>query len=169
MMLDTLLSTHQEAIVEEWIQQILQTYPEDAQKYFKRVKNRFANPVGQTFFRVVPDIFAGLARGQDPAQLAPLMEELIRIRAVQDSSPSRSLAFILTLKQVLRKVLEARHQNPEAATLEAFDRRVDALLLSACDIFVRCREKLAEIRINEAKKQTAMLLKNLNRRREHKE
>ena len=161
-MLDNLLSTNRDAIIKGWIQQILEIYPQDSTRFLKGEKDRFANPVGQTFQRVIPEIYDAFV-AEDQQSAVPALLELVRIRAVQEPSPSRALAFVLTLKQVVRQQLSGDAQ-PEAAALEALDQRVDSLLLTACDLFMQCREKIYEIRVNEAKKRTAILLERWNRR-----
>jgi len=161
-MLETLLSTNRDAIVKVWIQRILETYPEDARKFLKGEKNRFANPLGQTFQRVVPEIYDGFV-DDDLQKLAPALYEIVRVRAVQERDPSRALGFLLALKQVVRQQLPRDSQPGLTAELEALDRKVDGLLLSAFDVFMKCREKIYEIRVNEAKKRTAILLERWNR------
>ena len=161
-MLESLLSTKKDAIVKGWIQRILDSYPEDAHKFLKGEKNRFANPVGQTFQRVIPTIFAGFV-DDDLQKLTPALDEIVRIRAVQERDPSRALGFVLTLNQVVRQQLPGEPQPELSAELEALDRKVDGLLLTAFDIFMKCREKIYEIRVNEAKKRTAILLERWNR------
>lgn len=161
-MLENLLSKRRDAIVKAWIQLIVDAYPDDTSKFLKRVKDPFANPVGGTYKRAIPAIFDGLLAGETGPSDA--MMELIRIRAVQQPEPARSLGFVLDLRQVVRDQLGREATNPEVVNeLEAFDSKVEALLMSAFTCFVRCREKMYEIRVNEAKKQTAKLLERWNR------
>jgi hypothetical protein len=93
--------------------------------------------------------------------MAPLLDKVIRIRAVQDFSPSSSLAFIFALKTLAREVLEAELASGEVhgVDLSDFDDKVDGLALFAFDVYMRCRENLFEARMTEVKNRTQRLLK----------
>ncbi len=162
-MLDNLLSTKKDAIIKEWMRRILDFYPGDSRKFLEGEKNRFANPVGQTFQRAIPELYAGFLEN-DQQRLAPALSDIVHVKAVQEHTPSRALAFVLDLKGAIREQLPEELAPAQAAELEALDRRVDGLLLSALDVYSRCREKIYEIRVNEAKKRTAVLLERWNRR-----
>jgi hypothetical protein len=48
--------------------------------------------------------------------------------------------------------------------LAEFERRIDATALVGFDIFVRCREQLYELRLNEAKRRVSWVIKKMNER-----
>jgi hypothetical protein len=96
-----------------------------------------------------------------PQALTSMLDKMIRIRAVQDFSPSSSLEFIFDLKTIAREILE---EETAAGTvsgeeLSGFDRKVDGLALLAFDVYARCRQDLFEVRMNELKNRTNRLLK----------
>ena len=162
MMLANLLSKRRDAIVEAWIQLIVDAYPDDTSKVLRGVKDPFANPVGGTYRRAIPAIFDGLVAGETGPSESML--DLIRVRAVQQPEPARALGFVLDLRGIVREQLGREATKPEVLEeLKAFDSMVEALLMSAFTCFVKCREKMYEIRVNEAKKQTAKLLERWNR------
>ena len=149
----------------QWFDLLAGTYPQETVRLLKKEINRFANPVGQTFQVAIDEIIDEFF-GQNRAEaLRPLLDRVIRIRAIQDFSPSSSLAFIFDLKTMARGALE---QDPAASTVSPeewsdFDRKVDGLALLAFDVYASCRENLFEARMTEFKNSTNRLLQLVNR------
>jgi hypothetical protein len=85
---------------------------------------------------------------------------MIRIRAVQDFTPSQAVAFIFEVKKVVRKELasEILHDPHMREELAAWDSAVDDLVLFAFDIYMQCREKIYDLKANEARNLTFRLL-----------
>ncbi len=137
------------------------TYPLETIRLLKKETNQFANPVGHTFLVAIDEILDEFL-GQNSAEaMAPLLDKVIRIRAIQDFSPSGSLAFIFGLKTIAREVI-GNDLAAGAVSLEelsGFDRKVDALALCAFDVYMRCRENLFQVRMTEVKNRTHRLLK----------
>jgi len=80
---------------------------------------------------------------------------------VQDLRPSQALSFVFHLRNAIREELasEAKEFSAEMATLES---RIDAIALISFDIFVKCREKVYELKSNEVKNRTFRLLQMAN-------
>jgi hypothetical protein len=162
-MLKELLVQQREAILNRWFDRILETYPADTQGFLRSQKNQFANPVGNTISEGMAALFDALVGGAEPDWSSPFLDRMIRVRAVQSFSPSKALGFIFGLKEVVRKELgRAASEREVAEELRELERRVDALALSAFDLYMQCRERLYEIRANEVKNRTARLLKMAN-------
>ena len=160
MKLETLLTQNRSTIVKRWLGQILDTYPADTHKFLKKQKNQFANPVGHTLSEEVDHLYTELLQGVDSERATPVLDGIIRIRAIQDFSPSRAVGFILLLKGVIRDKLETEiRKNRLSDELTIFESRIDDLVLLAFEVYMRCREKLYEIRANEMKNQVYGLLK----------
>lgn len=159
MTLRQLLEAEKPAIIDRWFALILTTYPADAAQFF-RTKNTFTNPVGESISQGIDDIFDGLLAGADPETFRPFLDTIIRIRAVQDFTASNAVVFVYHLKAAIRERCLGRIQSagllPELLTLEL---RIDELALMAFDIFMRCREKLYDLKANELKDRTLWLLK----------
>ena len=87
-----------------------------------------------------------------PETASDYLDHIIRIRSVQDFSPSEALAFIFTLKQAVRGVFKKEIKEKRfREELERFESRIDRLALLAFDTYVQCREKLYELRVKEVK------------------
>jgi len=147
-------------IRKRWLDLIIETYPADSHRFFKEQKDRFANPVGTTVSREVESLYHELVHGMDAERLDSSLDAIVRIRAIQDFSPSKALSFIFLLKKVLREefdreIKESPSAGQELLTLES---RLDEMALKGFDLYMKCREKIYEIRAKEAKSQVSRLL-----------
>lgn len=152
MVLESLLSQNRAAILERWFQLIVATYPADTSRFLKQEKDRFVNPVGYTTSREIEVLYDELLRGMNSDKLSVSLDNIIRIRAVQDFYPSQAIAFIFLIKKAVREELASEiRENQLFEELLQFESRIDELALLALDIYMKCREKVYEIRINEVK------------------
>ncbi|MBN1849099.1 MAG: RsbRD N-terminal domain-containing protein [Deltaproteobacteria bacterium] len=162
MKLETLLLEKRSNIVTHWLDLIFETYPPDAQRFFKSRADRFDNPVGRTITEETEKLFDQLLRGDEAGleNISPALENIIRIRATQDFTPSQAIGFIFLLKRSIREVLkkEMDHKDILEDRLR-FESRIDDLALTAFDIYMKYREKLYEIKADQAKKQVSGLLR----------
>ena len=158
-----ILRERQPEILKEWLQSLLDTYPENSAKFFKEQKNQFANPVGHIFEAGLTKCLGHILFSEDNEPIKDALDELIRVRAVQDFSPAGALAFVFDLKGIIRAFCldEVRKEGLEEA-LWRMDARIDEVALIAFNIYSSCREELAEIRVNEVKSNVAYLLRRAN-------
>jgi len=78
--------------------------------------------------------------------------------------PSQTIVFIFLLKKAIREELANKIVEKQAfEELLKFESRIDKLVLLALDIYMKCREKVYEIRINEIKTEKERALKLLER------
>ncbi len=154
-----LLLARQKQISKRWLDKIFESYPSDTSRFLSRESNPFANPVGRTFEQETSELCRLVLEGPDPEQLVPHLERIIKIRAIQNLSPSKAVSFVYLLKAAIREELgdclvdSARHHG-----LEAIDRHIDQLALLSFDVYVKSREKIYEIRIAEIKRNVSRLL-----------
>jgi hypothetical protein len=150
------LAGRRKAIVREWLEQTLRTYPESTGRFLAREKDRFRNPVGYTLEQGLFDIFDGLAGIRHERDIASSLDGIVRMRAVQDFTASQAVAFVFLLKQIVRRHLEP-DAAPPAAELEALDSKIDKLALLAFDLFMGCRQKIYELKAGEARRRVFVL------------
>jgi len=148
------------AILKKWFEVIAGTYPEDTAGFLKKQKAQFTNPVGYTLAEGVEKLFDALLQGMIPDTVAAYLDSMVRIRAIQEFAPSEALAFIVQLKKVVRQELgsEVLQQQGITEELVAFDSAIDDLALFSFDIYMKCREKIYELRAKEATNMTFRLL-----------
>jgi hypothetical protein len=146
-----MLETKRTSVLEKWRRLIFKTYPPDSVGTLRNHRDRFGNPVGYAINQETGTIFDELLHEMDPLKLATSLENIIRVRAVQDFSPSGAVGIIFALKQVIREELAGEATGKELiAGLLEFEARIDRVALLAFDIYIRCREQIYEIRVNEA-------------------
>ena len=159
MSLADLLKQKKSAILERWLNLILDTYTEEASVFLKKQKNRFANPVGYTLTRETDILFQVLLTEIDPETLSTSLDNIIRIRSVQDFSPSQAVGFIFFLKRAIREELEGEIlEEALSSELLEIESRIDRLALTAFDSYMKCRERLHEARTNELKRKTNIII-----------
>ena len=154
------LLTKRKIFFSKWFDLLVNSYPAETVRLLKKESNQFANPVGHTFSAALGEILDEFLGENSAEKMSPLLDRIIRIRAVQDFSPSSSLAFIFGLKTLAREILQvelAQGRISQDEILE-FDAKVDGLSLFAFDVYARCREQLFDVRIRELKDRTQRLL-----------
>ena len=152
MRLHDLLAERKDAILERWFDLIVKTYP-GLSSIFLRKKHRWGNPVGTNIEGAIAGLFDQLLKDEADEGLAPLLDEVVRIRAVQQYSPSEAVAILLFVKHVVREQCaeEIASGGVPAGELLQFESRVDSMMLVAFDIYTKCRNQLYEIRLNDFK------------------
>lgn len=155
MRLELFLEQKKTIILKQWFDQIVQTYPADTSKFLKSQKDPFANPVGGTFKRGMEAVLDILLTGWDQDAVNSFLDPLIRIRAVQDFTPSQAVSFIFTLKAVVRDVLKKSIKDGlDVNEILRFESKIDELGLMAFNIYMTCREKIYQLQANEVKNKT---------------
>ena len=160
--LKDLLTQSKSELVERWINTIFETYPKDTSVFLKTKKDRFNNPVGYTVTSGIEKIFDVLLGEGDFSEGLPYLKDIIKVRAVQDFSPSKAIAFIFALKGIIRNELDKDLRQIRFDDLRSFDARVDELALYAFDIYVENREQIYKLKTDELKRMTFLLLKKAN-------
>jgi hypothetical protein len=148
------------SILKKWFDAVADTYPENTSGFLKKQKAQFTNPVGYTLAEGLDGLFEALLRGIIPETVKTALDGIIRIRAIQEFSPSEAVAFIFRLKKITRQELGAEVLILPGMTdeLAAFDSAIDDLALFAFDIYMKCREKIYELKAKEATNMTFRLL-----------
>ena len=153
--LEKLLSQHKNTLIKQWFDDVVRSYPVDTARFLKQQKDPFANPVGSTTLKGLEALFDVMTTGLDREAVNSFLDPIIRIRALQDFTPSQAVSFILFLKKAIRETLGKEFQDIEVVT--AFlniESRIDDLCMAAFDIYVQCREKIYQIQANEMRNTT---------------
>ncbi len=144
------LKKKEKKILDVWVERTLDSYT--SSDFFKQAKNQFANPVGVNVKVGLTKIFELIMTEAEPQEFAEPLDQVIRIRAVQEFTPAQAVAPILELKWVVKQIFsgddKGRTLLPE---LVPFDRDVDRIALMAFDMYMNCRDRLYQARIRELK------------------
>jgi len=164
MTLEEILLQNQKAILKSWFDLILESYPEDSASLMRKEKNQFTNPVGSTISREIEILFKGLVEDVSREGFSDSLNSIIKLRSVQDFSPSEAVGFIFLLKRVIEETAKGEIQKEtiqdEWLRLQS---RIDGLALQAFDIYMDCREKVCDIRVNQARAEKEMAFKMMER------
>lgn len=156
---------NKQRLAKKWFSVIIDTYPADSKTFFMDNRDPFANPVGNTIKRNIDRLtHEVLQTTMNRDNVKESLEPIIRIRAVQDFSASRALAFIFAFKTIFRQENPLLLENNEGRSyVDAVEANIDDIMLTALDIYAVCRHKIYTLRINESKKSVRQLLikKNL--------
>ena len=86
---------------------------------------------------------------------------MIRVRALQNFTPSQALAFIFLLKNVIREELAPELKDGQfSQELREVESRIDGMALLGFDAYTQRREKLYEIRVTEVRKRVSGFLRS---------
>lgn len=160
MNLKDILKEKKSAVVKSWFESVLETYQEESRGPLRRKDARFTNPVGFNLAQGLEGLFDALLQGMMPNEVSTQLDAMIRIRAIQDFTPSQAVAFIFQVKEIVRHQL-GKDLLQDARILEelrGLEAAVDDLALYAFDLYMRCREKIYELKAQESKNATFRLL-----------
>jgi hypothetical protein len=147
--LNEVLAAKRGVVLERWFQAVLATYPADTARFLAGGADPFANPVGHTVREGLGRLYDRFVTDVPASELSSAIDGIVRIRAVQEFSPSAAVGFVYTLRGILREELAGSGIDP--AGQAALESGVDRLALVAFDVYMQCREKIFEIRVREIK------------------
>ncbi len=161
--LKELLHNSNKSIIKKWQEAIFHFYPADSVRFLTSVSNQFDNPVGYSIREHTEKLYNELiAEGDISAEkFGPILDEILRIMAIQDFKPSGALRYLYILKEIIARELKeaAEPANDFHYELIKLYGRIDEITLIAFDIYSKCREKLFEIKVDTAKNQVSGLLR----------
>lgn len=147
------------AILKKWFDAVADTYPDNTSSFLKKKKAQFTNPVGYNLAEGLEGLFEALLQGVILEKVSVFLDSIVRIRAIQEFAPSEAVAFIFQLKKIVRQELGSDVlQQRMSEELAAFDAAIDDLALYSFDIYMKCREKIYDLKANEARSMTFRLL-----------
>lgn len=147
--LEKQLAKKKDAIIKDWFDRVSRTYAPDTAQFLKNIHDSITNPVGQSLSVGLAGLFEQLLIGPDKETVKTYLDPIIRIRAVQDFTPSQATAFIFILKTVIRDHLKTEISDVKTAqSLIAFESKIDSLGLYAFDLYMECREKIYDLKSN---------------------
>ena len=144
-----------EPILEQWIARTIQSYPSSSAAFLSGEKDPFRNPVGHTLRQSLTTLYQELQGSMDAVRIASALDAIVRLRAVQDLSPSQAVGFVFLLKPIVHELApESGHALLDDKIKDRIDDRIDRLALVAFDKYMQCREQVAEIRKRESWQRT---------------
>jgi hypothetical protein len=148
----TISPERKQAVAQEWLDLIFCSYPSQSTEFLLHETDCFRNPVGKTLRDAIPMLVDELFGDMDSAKVCQAMEDVVRIRAVQNFSAREAVGFVFLLKGIFQQELPV-----DAAIRFELDSRVDEMALVAFDLYEQCRAKISNIQVSEAKRRVALL------------
>ena len=159
MTLREILVERRAALCGRWLDAILDDYDPQTAARWRRTSDPFANPIGHVLGTALPVLLEAVAgEGEPAADAVRALEEVVRIRCVQELAPSRAVRFVYALRDAIREELAAELTG-RADELRTLEGRVERLAFLAFDTHARCREQIFRLRQDELKRSVASLLR----------
>lgn len=159
-MLTDLLRRKRSRIHADWTEIIFNSYPEQTATFMREQKDRFSNPVGYAVSREIPRFLDLLIDGGEVESLASCLDRFIQIKSVQEAKASEALSFVFSLKTVIRTHAAGEAESP--GELDILEAKIDRLALAVFDVYQGYREKILEIKANEIRNRSKILLERMN-------
>lgn len=155
---------HKAALMETWFDALLKNYSPEAARIFKREKDPFANPVGYNIHLGMEEVLDWFSQKEKETDIKVSLDKVVRILAIQDFTPAQAVSFLFILKEITKKRINNYFKSGDLMWKNwlDFDADVDNLMLMAMDIYTECREKLYQIKVDEANKRVYSLLRRAN-------
>ncbi len=163
MTINDLLIKKREQITDRWFNLIIETYPEETSSFLKNFKAQLNNPAGSIIREGIEGLLDGIINNSENKDAAPFLDSIIRVRAIQEFSPSEAVIITAILKKVIREeLLDDIRTNQLIDSLLELETKIDELTGLSFDIYMECREKLFKIRTKEIKDMTYRLIQRAN-------
>lgn len=149
-MLNEILASKRNTIVRKWLELVAQTHP--AGMNLLQDTDRFTNPVRYIFAGALETLYDEvIQQGRiDSEKSLKALEEMLKVRAVQDFTPGEAVSFVFLIKQAIRESLARELKDHRIAEdLTELEKRIDRLALAAFDAYMKCREQIFEVRVSE--------------------
>jgi hypothetical protein len=159
------LKKHRDTVVARWIESVIAKYPDRTGEFLRSQTDPFSNPVAAGLDRGLNAIVDGLCQGTPPNDLRDALDEVIRIRAVQDFSAAEAVGFVFDLKSIVHDLVD---QDADAGTGSDLEDSIDQLALSAFDVYMGCREEMWAIRAREIRNQSLGIMERMQAWRERR-
>lgn len=159
MSLSKLLQLREETVRKNWMGRIVDSYPDKTAVFLKHDRNQFTNPVGHILTSNVEIIFQKFLQEADLKEFRIPLSEIVKVRSVQNFSPSQAISFVYLLKDAIRDELQVEVRDRQSLDeLLRLEDRVDELASLTFDLYMQNREQIFELRVNEIKRTSFRLL-----------
>lgn len=159
MELFTYLKENKNKILKLWLNSFWERFGKGS-AFFKKEVDHFTNPFAYHIEEAFREILQAVLEEFSWDRVDPSLEKIAQIRAVQEVIPSIAGVFLIDLKKILRdnygdKILT----NYGVSALLELEDRINSLFFRFMDFYLKHRERMYEIKIEEWKRNHYLLLK----------
>ncbi len=148
--LNKVLDENRLVIAEKWLDAVLATYHKDGARFFKKQQDQFANPLGYNARTGLEKMVKAIVQGGGQ-EVPPELKRFIKLRAVQEFTPARALAFIYDLKPIMLEVCAKETGEVDVKQWLKVEGQIDNLALMVFDLYMVTRELLNKVKYEELK------------------
>ncbi len=130
-------------ILDRWHAIVLAIFPE---------KMHTSTPLAQALSEVLEDLLDAI--DGPPEKHHEALNKVIRILAVQDFPPSRTMSLFFELKSILRDIAPGKLKQKHWDDIQT---HMEHLTLEAFDSYMAHREKIYQLKVEESTRQTFMM------------
>ena len=156
------------ALLSQWVQGAESVYAFDTAGFLRSKQDSVANPVGLRTREAAEALFAAMLEPEpDMEALTPPLAEFLRVRAIQDLPPEKTLAAFFSFKHLIRAYLAQESVFVDFALREELthlEARIDELALLAFSIYSRCREELFHLRLQDMRRRSDVFVRLAQKR-----
>ena len=151
-------------ILDEWYKCMVSSlYNNDETNYIMNEKDSFINPSAFILKNVLADIFGYLFEKTELDKINGSLEKFTKLLALKGTDTEKILGPLFLLKSKIVANVESLYLSDKGYSeitkiLSCFDR----VILKIFDFYLKAREKIYEIRVNEVKRLTFSLLRANN-------
>ena len=139
----------EEDLLEQWFARTIESYAGETLQFLTSEKDQFRNPVGFTLRENLAVLVQEILGEMDSSRINSALQAIIRMRAVQNLTAAQGVGFVFLLRPLVGELA----LGLETALINT---RIDQLALIAFEEYMRCREQLSEIRLNESRRAMAV-------------
>ncbi len=148
--LNKVLDENRLVIAEKWLDAVLATYHKDGARFFKKQQDQFANPLGYNARTGLEKMVKAIAQGGGQ-EVPPELKQFIKLRAVQEFTPAKALAFIYDLKPIILEVCGKESGEVDVNQWLKVEAQIDNLALMVFDLYMAARELIYKVKYDELK------------------
>ncbi len=130
-----------DTVLERWLAAAAEAYGGMFAEHTIGERNPFRNPIGHTLRLSLTALVREFFGAMQPAAIDAAFADIMALRSIQSLSVEQAVSFVFALRDIVREA-------PKMAPAQA-EARIDTLALSAFRQYLACRERLAELKLNE--------------------
>ena len=130
-----------DTVLERWLAAAAEAYGGMFAEHTVGERDPFRNPIGHTLRASLAVLVREFFGTMQPAAIDAAFADIMALRSIQALAAEQAVGFVFALRGLVRETAEMRPAEAEA--------RIDRLALSAFRQYLACRERLAELKLNE--------------------
>jgi hypothetical protein len=155
------IALNKKIILKNWQDALLSSFSSETTSFLNN-PDPFLNPVGAMFPKMLETLYDQITGEMNDDTIMSALDDYIKLRAVQDSEPSLAFDFLMYFKKILQsRESGSRVSETGFGNVKILEDRIDYILIKSFDMYMKCREKIYTLRINEFKKRAFRVLENV--------